>query len=86
MSLRSRNAHGQVRRAILCGNLQDNAEPQARKSHFAWKLTGKKAGPQFRGARLVRACAGETHMDIPEEPFCAEIYRKNAGPPGEHLD
>ena len=28
---------------------------------------------------FVRACAIETHMDISHEPFCMEIYRKNAG-------
>ena len=40
----------------------------------------KNAGPQFRGARFVRACAVEMHMDISEEPFYAVIYRNNAGP------
>ena len=33
-SLRSRNAHGQVTRAILCGNLQENAGPQSRDTRF----------------------------------------------------
>ena len=40
----------------------------------------ENAGPQFRGARFVRACAVEMHMDISEEPFYAVIYRNNAGP------
>ena len=39
-----------------------------------------------RTAHLVRVCAVETHMDISKEPFCVEIYRKNAGRPGDHLD
>ena len=43
------------------------------KSHFTQKFIGK-AGPRF-----VRACAVEMHMDISQEPFCAEIYRENAG-------
>ena len=38
----------------------------------------KNAGPQSRGHRFVRACAVETHMDISQEPFYVEIYRKNA--------
>ena len=36
--------------------------------------------PDPRGHRFVRACAVEMHMDISQEPFCAIIYRKNAGP------
>ena len=38
----------------------------------------QNAGPQSRDTRFVRACAVETHMDISQEPFCMEIYRKNA--------
>ena len=28
---------------------------------------------------IVRACAVKMHMDISQEPFCAEIYKENAG-------
>jgi len=35
VSLRSRNAHGHVRRGILRGNLQENAGPVSRGQHFA---------------------------------------------------
>jgi len=28
-------------------------------------------------SRFVRACAGDMRMDISQEPFCMEIYRKN---------
>ena len=28
----------------------------------------------------------KTHMDMLEEPFCVEIYRKNAARPRAHLD
>ena len=31
-------------------------------------------------AHFVRARAVETHMEMSQEPFCMEIYRKNAGP------
>ena len=34
---------------------------------------------QDRDTRFVRACALEMHMGISQEPFCAEIYRENAG-------
>ena len=32
---------------------------------------------QDREAHFVRACAVEMHMDMLQEPFCVEIYRKN---------
>ena len=35
---------------------------------------------QDREAHLVRACAVEIHMDMSQEPFCVENYRKSAGP------
>ena len=34
---------------------------------------------QDRKAYLARACAVEMHMNIVQEPFCVEMYRKNAG-------
>ena len=34
---------------------------------------------QDRDAHSARACAVEMHRDISPEPFCIEIYRKNAG-------
>jgi len=30
---------------------------------------------QDRDPHFVRACAVEMHLDIAQEPFCAEIYR-----------
>ena len=56
------------------------------KSHFVWKFTGKMRDPIFAGAILCGNLQGKTHMDMSEEPFCVEIYRENAGHPGEHLD
>ena len=35
---------------------------------------------QEREPHLVRAGGSEIHMDMSEEPFCMEIYRKSAGP------
>ena len=40
----------------------------------------KNTGPQSRAPHFVRAYAVETHMDISEEPFCAVICTKHAGP------
>ena len=35
---------------------------------------------QEREPHFVRAGAVEIHMDMSEEPFCVETYKKNAGP------
>ena len=35
---------------------------------------------QDRTARFVRACAVEMHLDMAQEPFYTEIFRKNAAP------
>ena len=40
--------------------------------HEKWPRT--PPGTSF----FLRACAVEMHMDISQEPFCREIYRKNA--------
>ena len=37
-------------------------------------------------SRFVRACAIEMHMDISQEPICAEIFRETAGRDGYHVD
>ena len=55
------------------------------KSHFLRKFTGK-CRTQLRARHFARACAIETHMDISQEPFRVEIYRKNAVRAGYHLD
>ena len=71
-SLRSRNAHGHLTRAISCRNLQVNGRrPRASKTC---------------GAHVVRACAIKMHMDLSQEPSYVEICRKNAAPQSEHLD
>ena len=37
-------------------------------------------------AHVVRAFPGESHMGMSKEPFCIDIYRKNAGPnSGAHV-
>ena len=90
MSLRSRNAHGQVTRAILCGNWQEKCRTRSPQEAFRVEIYRKSAGPRSRARHFVRAYAVETHMDISEESFYAVINRKNAGPVcrarPEHLD
>ena len=45
------------------------------KSHFAREFTGKCRGPEARPTLAQSKCT----LDISQEPFCARIYRKNAG-------
>ena len=56
------------------------------KSHFVWKFTGKMPYPLFQTRILCGNLQEKTHMDIAQEPFCVEIYRKNAARAGAHLD
>ena len=63
-SLRSRNAHGHLRRNILC-------------EHVQWKCFRLRPG-KTRVADFVRACAVEMHMDICEETFYASMFNENA--------
>ena len=48
------------------------------KSHFVWKFTGKMPHTLFGTRILCGNLQEKTHMDMLEEPFCVEIYRKNA--------
>ena len=69
-SLRSPNAHGHVTRAILSGKLEEK-----------WPRT--PPWTSFCASLRTRNVHGQ---DMSQEPFCAEIYRENAGRPGYHLD
>ena len=62
--LRNRNAHGHLARTVLYENLQK-------------KCRAPRPGQPFCASR---ACAVETHMDMPQEPSYARIYRKNTAP------
>ena len=70
---------------VLCEPAQSKCTWTCHKTHFVWKLQGK-CRTSVLGHRFVRACAVEMHTDISQEPFCAEIYRENAGRAGYHLD
>ena len=99
-SLRNRNAHGRLTRAILYANLQGKWPRSQRfvracavemhmnisQEPFCIKIYRENGRGHLRGQRFVRACAIEMHMDISQEPFCMEIYRENAKRDGYHLD
>ena len=67
-----------------------NARPQAHKSQFVWKLTGKVPDPDPGAHILCGNLEETTHMDMSQEPFFVYIYRKSGAHscrgPGEHLD
>ena len=73
MSRRSGNAHGQVTRAILCGNLQEKCRTQIlrrtwtfQKSHFVWKFKGKMPDPPVNTSIEHRAFS---YRKNPFSPF-----------------
>ena len=115
MSLRSRNADGQVRKVILCGKLQEKCRTPSREEPFCVEIYRKKCRTQIpRNTFCARLRSRDAHghltravlcgnlqeicrTEIPgpafcacvrmsQEPFFVVIYRKNAGPLGEHFD
>ena len=62
-SMRNRNAHGHVTRAILRENYRGGAAPD---------------GSRDRRPRFERAWAVEMHMDMSQEPSYARTYNQNA--------
>ena len=93
-SLRSRNTDGhftmqshfvwkirgnmpgtQILRDPFCASLRSrNAY-----GHFTRAILYEHLQEKCRTPIPRQACAVETHMDMSREPFCAEIYKKNAG-------
>ena len=70
------------RGSTLCASLHSrNVHGQVTIAILCRNLQEKMDGGHLRGQRFVRACAVEMHTGISQEPFCAEIYRKNAGRP-----
>ena len=48
------------------------------KSHFVWKFTGRVPDPNSGAPVWCGNLKEKTHMDMSQELFCVEIYRKNA--------
>ena len=65
---------------VLCEPAQSKCTWTKCNSHFVRKIYMKNDRGHLQGHRFVRACAGEMHMDMSQEAFCAVIYRENAGP------
>ena len=70
---KGKNAHGHVRRAMLCGHLQEKRHRHRSQEPLFCALRGPRFGGRLR------------HML--QDPFCMEIYRKNAAHPfpGTHF-
>ena len=91
-SLRSRNAHGHVRRAffcilcILCENLPEKCRARGLRRTFCASLHKRHAHGHvstsyvmrecLSGARFVRSCAIEKHMDMSQGPIYANLEER----------
>ena len=71
---------------VLCAPAQSKCIWTCHKSHFVWKFIGKMLEPNSAEHVFVRACAIETDGHVTRAVLCDNLLRKNAGPPGEHLD
>jgi len=64
---------------LFCASLRSrNAHGRFTRAILCGNLQEKCLTPSPRHIRFVRACAVEMHMDMSQEAFCGEIYRKNA--------
>ena len=72
-------------RPAFCASLRSrNAHGHVTRGIFA-EIYRENAVHVSRDQCFVRACAVEMHMDMLQEAFCAEIYRKSAGRFRYHL-
>ena len=72
---------------LFCASLRSrNAHGRFTRAILCGNLQEKCLTPSPRHIRFVRACAVEMHMDMSQEAFCREIYRKNAKRFRYHLD
>ena len=69
----------------LCEPAQAKCTWTKYNNHFVWKFTGKTTG-DTSGTSFCASCAVETHMDMSQQAFCAEIHREKTGRFGYHLD
>ena len=71
-SLRSRNAHGQVTRAVLCGNLQEKMPPPKSRRRLCASLRSRNAH-----GHITRAVLCENWQEKPWSSTRLTTYRKN---------
>ena len=65
----------------MCGDLQEKCRtPSAEQPVYAVSYR-ENPEPGMRGARFVRACAVEMHMDMSQVPFDAVIFKKKGAHP-----
>ena len=57
-------------------NYSKNAGPQSRKSHFAWKLTGKMPDPNSGTAFCVRLRSRNAHGHITRSILCGNLQEE----------
>ena len=77
LSLRSREAEGQVTRAILCGNLQEKCQTPSPKESFCVEMYKKSAGPGFRGPHFIWKSTGKNARgNVTRAIFCGNLNEK----------
>ena len=72
----SQNEHRATARAIWQAQSDERVARAISQEPFRVEIYSKNAQGHLRDTHFVRACAVEMHMDISQEPFCAEIFRK----------
>ena len=69
----------------LCKPAQSKCTWKCHKSNLLQKNAGKMPRTKTATQTLCEP-AHEMHLDVSQKPFCARIYRKNAGAQVEHPD
>ena len=77
-SLRSRNAHGLLRRAILYGNWQEKCRTPIPRTLFCASLRSRNAHGHLRRAILYGNWQEKCRTPIPRTLFCASLRSRNA--------
>ena len=88
MEIQRKNAHGHVRRAILCGNFKEKGTGTGHRSHCVPSGDHVLEGSEAHVTRpiLYGNLQEKCRTPSPRNTFCVEIYKKNAGPDAGHLD
>ena len=75
---RSRNAHGHVTRAILCGHLQEKRGTLIPRHPFCASLRSRNTHEHFTRAILHGNLQGKCHMPRPRPTVCSSLRSRNA--------
>ena len=77
-SLHSRNAHGHLTRAIVCGNLQEKYRTPIPDTAFCASLRSRNAHGHLKRTILCQNLQEKCRAPIPRHIFCASLRSRNA--------